>query len=253
MFDFEKRGYNREQVDDYVQTTQNVISGLRGKNAELLAEISNLEDEIDFLKNQSLQAQEKSFLAIENENNNKKLYDLDQLISSWEDALFKIREKYGVISTVEKKALAFKNELQEKTQRVIDVKFGVEERRDNKVHHKELLTKMRGLLDEASGKISQNYYNDEMKNFEEKLANTKNKEKPKNLDNLVNKYLSQDNFDGQKEPQKDSTLENYFPTPNSSGFDLREAVNPKGSLDDIMADFDFYNPEQNLKNRKKIR
>lgn len=38
-------------------------------------------------------------------------------------------------------------------------------------------------------------------------------------------------------------------TPNESGFDLKEAVNPKEDLDEIMKAFDFYNDDK--KNKKK--
>lgn len=35
----------------------------------------------------------------------------------------------------------------------------------------------------------------------------------------------------------------HYPTPNESGFDLKEAVNPKDDLDEIMKAFDFYNED----------
>lgn len=40
-----------------------------------------------------------------------------------------------------------------------------------------------------------------------------------------------------------------YPTPNESGFDLKEAVNPKDDLEEIMRAFDFY--DENPKDKKK--
>ena len=40
--------------------------------------------------------------------------------------------------------------------------------------------------------------------------------------------------------KKESPLEYSYPTPNESGFDLKEALNPKEELDEIMKDFDFF-------------
>ena len=40
--------------------------------------------------------------------------------------------------------------------------------------------------------------------------------------------------------EDDSPFNYAYPTPNESGFDLKEALNPKQELDEIMADFDFF-------------
>lgn len=45
--------------------------------------------------------------------------------------------------------------------------------------------------------------------------------------------------------KEDDSIFNYpYPEPNESGFDLKEALNPKEDLDEIMKDFDFYNGEE---------
>lgn len=265
MFDFEKKGYNKVQVDAFVAKTDRIISALRTKNAELSAEIFSLEEEIELMKNRSLKAEEQTLKAIENENNNKKLYDLemtrlDSLISSWDETLKKIREKYGIISSVEKKALAFKTELEEKTQKVIDITFGEERKKqDDKIYHKQLLSKMSGLLNSASNSnFSSNTYeneiekNEEFRRLDESLIKShQQKENKKDYSTLLNKYLSEDS--ASEDESKNFGIPNYFPEPNESGFDLKEAVNPKASLDEIMEDFDFFRPEENLKKKIKIK
>lgn len=265
MFDLEKKGYNRSQVNDFVAKTDRVMSALRAKNADLSLQISNLEDEIELIKNEQLKSQERTLKAIENENNNKKLYDLemarlDSLISSWDETLKAIRKKYGVIPSVEKNALAFKNELEEKTQKVFDVTFGVDEKKaDDKVYHKQLLSKMSGFLNSVSSNVasSSDYEiekNEEFRRLDESLKSHNLKNSNKDYSSLLNKYLTEeDKGENSGYVSKDYSISNYFPEPNESGFDLKEAVNPKASLDDIMQDFDFYNPEENLKRKIKIK
>lgn len=64
-----------------------------------------------------------------------------------------------------------------------------------------------------------------------------------NYETLADKYLTE----GEDE---DSAYANFitkknlgYPTPNESGFDLKEAVNPKQDLDEIMKAFDFFNAD----------
>jgi len=54
-----------------------------------------------------------------------------------------------------------------------------------------------------------------------------------------------------KKKQSVITADLSYPTPNESGFDLKEAVNPKDDLSEIMKAFDFYPEEQNKNNKKK--
>lgn len=261
MFDFERKGYNKAQVNEFIARTDRVMSALRSKNVELEGEVSSLEAEVEMLKNEKLKAEEKTILAIQNESNNKKLYDLemsrlDSLISSWEDALNKIRQKYGVISSVEKKALAFKNELQEKTQKVIDLTFGESARKsEDKIYHKQLLNKISGHLNSVALENDTSYEiekNEELRRLDENLMKSKKvQDGRKDYSKLVNKYLSDDPADSAS--QENFGIPNYFPEPNESGFDLKEAVNPKASLDEIMEDFDFFKPEENLKRKIKIK
>lgn len=263
MFETEKKGYNKAQVNDFVAKTDKIMSSLRVKNAELSMEIEKLEEEVEILKNEQLKFRERTIIAIENENNNKKLYDLemarlDELISSWDETLKKIREKYGVIPSLEKKALAFKTELEEKTQKVFDITFGEQKKVDDKIYHKQLLSKMSGFLNSATTSINPNYEiekNEEFRRLDETLLKSHGpKEQKKDYSSLLNKYLTDDEKQDEKGyVSKDYSISNYFPEPNESGFDLKEAVNPKASLDDIMSDFDFYNPEENLKKKIKIK
>ena len=54
-----------------------------------------------------------------------------------------------------------------------------------------------------------------------------------------------------KKTQSVITADLSYPTPNESGFDLKEAVNPKDDLSEIMKAFDFYPDGNENKNKKK--
>lgn len=75
----------------------------------------------------------------------------------------------------------------------------------------------------------------------------------KSNEDLVDGYLNSDlddefantayakNITRKKITQEDNSPFNYaYPTPNDSGFDLKEALNPKEDLDEIMKAFDFF-------------
>ncbi len=75
--------------------------------------------------------------------------------------------------------------------------------------------------------------------------------KPKKVESLAEKYLNSDedlkqnayskNFT-KKKLEKNGSPFNYmeYPEPNESGFDLKDALNPKEDLDEIMKAFDFF-------------
>ncbi len=71
---------------------------------------------------------------------------------------------------------------------------------------------------------------------------------------IFNEYLKEDvptaqNFEsimfksGKKKNNSVITADLSYPTPNESGFDLKEAVNPKDDLEEIMKAFDFFDEE----------
>lgn len=94
-----------------------------------------------------------------------------------------------------------------------------------------------------------------------RLANITNKlngSKPQNAQDLVDAYLNSEiddsfantayakNITRKKTTKDDDSPFNYpYPTPNDSGFDLKEALNPKEELEEIMKSFDFFEEKEN--------
>lgn len=256
MFEIERRGYNQKQVGDFVLKVNKIITELRNKNAELGNQILDLEEEIAELKLRDEEAQILLQKAVENENNSKKLLDLEakkinDLIDKWTTSLEEIRSKFGVVPEVEKQAKAFQRDLEKTTQKIIDLNLIKEKKSEDKIYHKQLLNKMRDMQ-----ALNENV--DEKNNKVEPVSNVKGDKD--NYFSLVNKYLGEIdtslpeiNIKDVKTSEIKEEIEQNYPIPNESGFDLREAVNPKESLEDIMSGFDFYNPEENLKKKRKIK
>lgn len=66
-------------------------------------------------------------------------------------------------------------------------------------------------------------------------------------DSLAEQFLNSEDVEAnayaktfQKKKEKPKQLDFAYPEPNESGFDLKEALNPRDNLDTIMSSFDFY-------------
>lgn len=97
--------------------------------------------------------------------------------------------------------------------------------------------------------------------LKKKTSTQKFDSKPKTTQTILKKYnfVNDDKFDspadrflesGETENNAYTKILNskhpddLYPTPNESGFDLKEAVNPKDDLDAIMSSFDFFNEDK---------
>ena len=71
---------------------------------------------------------------------------------------------------------------------------------------------------------------------------------PGRFENFLEENVDAANFEkvmfNGKEPKNVITSTLAYPTPNESGFDLKEAVNPKDDLDEIMKAFDFFDGDK---------
>ena len=62
-------------------------------------------------------------------------------------------------------------------------------------------------------------------------------------ENLADKFLSQDDHEDTAYSNIITSKSRAVPEVNETGFDLKEAVNPKDDLDEIMKAFDFFNED----------
>lgn len=82
---------------------------------------------------------------------------------------------------------------------------------------------------------------------QDKIVRKAKVDKPAIFENLLQddvgeNYFEKVMFNGTK-PKSVITSPLSYPTPNESGFDLKEAVNPKEDLNEIMKAFDFFNSD----------
>lgn len=99
--------------------------------------------------------------------------------------------------------------------------------------------------------------NNRLSNISSKLNSINKKMNIGKGENLVDKFLNSDSDDlfpgnayakniAKSNVKKNESPFNFaYPTPNESGFDLKEALNPKEDLDEIMKSFDFFNNKNN--------
>lgn len=86
----------------------------------------------------------------------------------------------------------------------------------------------------------------EMRRIEEKAPLIRpiyNKE-TKNQENLLDKFLSEEDENTSEYANIITNKSTSIPEVNETGFDLKEAVNPKDDLTEIMKSFDFFKPEE---------
>lgn len=82
----------------------------------------------------------------------------------------------------------------------------------------------------------------------------------KKNESLADKFLNSDediklnayskNFTKKKLEKNNPFMFVEYPEPNESGFDLKDALNPKEDLDEIMKSFDFFDGDENPKKKK---
>ena len=65
------------------------------------------------------------------------------------------------------------------------------------------------------------------------------------FENLADKFLSEDSEPNNAYANIITSKVRAVPDVNESGFDLKEAINPKEDLDEIMQAFDFYHGDDN--------
>ncbi len=251
-FKIVKKGYSQLEVDSYIERLRN---DYESRLAEQKDRIFYLKDQLDKLTNSTdsdlmtslLSAVERAKLI---ENSSKNIYELETkklnlLYAKMENLLQDVNSSFD---------LKIKNELLNTIQdcrRSLQVNLEMQSRNMKESSSgdpvKRLLTKMMGakrlVVDDetlASEKPNDTPRQPSKKDTQEKPLETKREVKREAPE--FEKYLS-----SETKTSNGINFENILFSPNSdfspneSGFDLKEAVNPKEDLAEIMKAFDFYN------------
>ena len=276
MFNFtsSKNGYNKKEVELYINDLMAKINNLELTNSKLANDLQNYKNkdkEITEKGNNisiALTAAVEKAKQIERSSQNVyklKIQQINLLYSKWEKLLNVILEKYPQIEEVEnvKGLLAeFKDNVKSTLKddyRLCSITSPVQTDNDT---IRLLLGKLQSYSKnqvQKVVKVERKQLPKDMINSQSELSRIEDKApliKPiynstlkenEGFEDLADKFLKEENDENNAYASIITSKVKTIPEVNETGFDLKEAVNPKEDLDEIMKAFDFFN-QDNLNN-----
>ncbi len=266
-FSSSKNGYNKKEVDLYIADLNQYISDLETKNRTLeqkLEKYLGKDKEIDD-KNRSISIALTSAVekARQIERSSKNVYKLKiqklgLLYEKWEKLLGVILEKYPQIEEIEnvnKLLQEFKNNIKSTLKEDYKLYSITTPVRSDKDTIKSLINKLNTYSKKEPTrvvKVERKQLPKDMLTSQTELSRIEDKSpliKPiyegdgvndGEFDNLADKFLSESDEPNSAYANIITSKVRAVPDVNESGFDLKEAINPKEDLDEIMQAFDFY-------------
>jgi len=268
-----KNGYNKTEVEEYVVQLSECLE-------QKSQYIAKLEREIELFKSQEKEIKQKGenisialTAAVEKAKQiekssynvyNLKIQELDVLYARWERVLNELIEKYpklDEIDNVKELMLDFKNAIKSNLKEDFRFINSPNTATPSTDPMRALLSKMNTYLDKqivsnqkpkTKPQIRHQLPKDmqikqsELNKLEEKSvmikpiyeARIKDGEQ---YESLLDKFLSEDATPDSAYANKITAKIGATPPANETGFDLKEAVNPKDDLEEIMKSFDFFN------------
>lgn len=261
-FDIEKKGYDIEQVENYINTLsvkyEEKLAEQKDRVFTMRNELEVLKNRLEAYQNKDKQISQALYYAVEKagqiENSARKLYDLEIkrvniLYERWGIIIEELEKSYGrenLSDNIIKMLDDFKNGLnsvmaQNNNIANSNIKQELKENSDNYI--KNLLNKMDYVINDKPKKKSEPKENkkkdDEKSNIGSRLKILSSKLDGKSAENYLN---------DEKELETSAYSKNFFNikhAKNDSGFNLEEALNPKEDLEEIMKAFDFFNTDEN--------
>lgn len=274
-FQSSRNGYCKEEVDKYILELEEQLdkkeSEINSLNAKLTDYILNEKDMYEKTENISLAltaAVEKA-KQIEKSSYNVyklKIEELEILYARWEKVLNEIIKNYPTLEEVDnvKKLLCdFKSTIKSDIKedfKFTNINTNIKKNSDPM---QVLLSKMNTYLDKQvedkkevkvkkhqRRQLSKDVLNkqSELSKLEEKTSIIKpiynaRLTKEDKCDSLLDKFLTEEAVADSVYANKLTAKVTATPDVNETGFNLKEAVNPKDSLEKIMQSFDFFNAE----------
>ena len=248
-FKIVKKGYSQLEVDSYIERLKN---DYESRLSEQKDRIFYLKDQVEKLTSSSdnelmtslLSAVEKAKLI---ENSSKNIYELEtkklNLLYTKMENLLKDENVYNDRS-IKKELLLLIQDCRNSLQYNIEKQSKNIKESSKGDPVKRLLSKMMGV-----NKFSLDVDDEKNENLEKsskaekepvKVVQIKRQETKRPESKEFNKFLSSnDSLNGSNFEHIMFTNNDF--SPDETGFDLKEAVNPKEDLEEIMKAFDFYN------------
>lgn len=268
-----KNGFNKDEVMDFVKETENLLDEKNQQIAYLEKELLKYKEKEQDIKQKSESISIALTAAVEKAKQieksslnvyNLKIQELEILYSRWEKVLNELIEKYPKLDEVDhvKRLMedfrsAIKSNLKEDFRFVGSTNVVTKSTDPMRA----LLSKMNTYLDRQ---VSENkdpkikprirkqlpkdmiHKQSELNKLEEKSAVIKpiynaQIDGDDKYESLLDKFLSEDATPDSAYASMITSKTGTMPKANETGFDLKEAVNPKDDLEEIMKSFDFFN------------
>lgn len=250
LFELEKHGYNRTEVERYIanqelnankiqEEQKNKILLLAKENEGLKVKLGAYKNKEDLISKALVDAMAR---AKKIEENSKKIYDLEiqklrLLYNKYKTLLDNLLESNACLEVVDSVTKYTKNFKQgiNKVLSSQNERVNLTQNADAKM--REILTRMNNVVAERGateeGRSSLNLET-QHSSIIKPICNI-NLEQSDNFESLVDKFLDSD------EANEENAFANQLlkKEKKTNGFDLKQAVNPTESLEDIMKDFNF--------------
>lgn len=271
-FSVAKNGYNKKEVELYIKDLLTKVDDLEQKNQKLENELKSYQSQKNEIKEKNesisiaLTAAVEKAKQIEKSSNNVyklKIQQLNLLYSKWEKLLDEIIDKYPQIEQVEnvqQLLTKFKDDIKNTLKddfKLCSITSPVKTDNDT---IRLLLKKLNTYSKDEPVKtvkverkqLSKDMLTSqtELNRIEDKaslikpICNTSLNEKMTDGEDLADKFLEDDSIENNAYANIITSKVGAIPEVNETGFDLKEAINPKDDLDEIMKAFDFFDPNE---------
>lgn len=271
-FSVAKNGYNKKEVDLYIKDLSSKLENLEQRNSKLENELKYYQLQKKEIKDKNesisiaLTAAVEKAKQIEKSSNNVyklKIQQINLLYSKWEKLLDEILSKYPQIEQVEnvrELLVNFKNDIKNTLKedfKLCSINSPVKTDNDT---IRLLLNKLNSYSKEQpvkTVKVARKQLSKDMLTSQTELSRIEDKAsliKPicnnkftetGDCENLADKFLEDDSIENNAYANIITSKVTSIPEVNETGFDLKEAINPKDDLDEIMKAFDFFDQDDN--------
>lgn len=272
QFQITKNGYDKEQVDAKISSINLELATWKERALRSEADYIKIKERENEIKKSGENVALALTAAIEKakqiETSSKNVYklkiqQLSILYDRWEMVLNELLQKYPKLEdshNIKKMLEDFKQTIENVVNQNFEQVQEVESTSSGNDSMRMLLSKMSKSKRTVSaqprrlGKIETNPLPQDLKTGKTELFSLEEKavmikpittmklEKNETYETLADKFLTEDVKDDARYANFMSKAigQEGLETPNESGFDLKEAVNPKDDLDEIMKSFDFF-------------
>lgn len=263
-FKIVKHGYDKKQVDDYLNKLSKDYEDRLSKQKDRIFALKDALEKAEKLTDKKLLADIASSVerAKVIENSSKNIYEMEtKKLALIYDEMENILKNENLSTTNAKENLLFFiKDCKKSLKKNLD-KTNNEVNSQQDYPIKKLLAKMMGINNQKSSSHDEQTECDDLLEEEdvplysepEQTIKAEKKSTPKgDFKNFLSKdSLSGTNFESimfKNKPSANKTKQvNLDYSPNETGFDLKAAVNPTEDLDEIMKAFDFYNDNKKKK------